>query len=148
MRICGRCGNDFEGGGDCPYCGAFEMPSAGGRRKKPKKIVTLNLEKGLPRVEEAVASLDRQIAAARMEGVTLMRVIHGWGSTGTGGKIKAAVHLQLGAHTRSRNVRGFLPGERYSELTSGGKNLLASYPSLRSTLRSDRENPGITFVEL
>jgi hypothetical protein len=148
MRICGRCGNDFEGGGDCPYCGAFEVPSVGGRRRKPKRIVTLNLEKDLPRVEEALAALDRQIAAARMEGVTLIRVIHGWGSSGTGGKIRTAVRRQLETNARTRHIRGFLPGERYSESTSGGRNLLATHTSLRASLRTDRENPGITFVEL
>jgi hypothetical protein len=147
MRICGRCGNDFEGGGDCPYCGAFEPSSAGGRRRNAKRIVTLNLEKDLPRVEEALAALDRQIASARMEGVTLIRVIHGWGSSGAGGKIRTAVRQQLDRAARTHHIRTFLPGERYSELTSSGKNLLATHPSLRASLRTDRENPGITFVE-
>jgi hypothetical protein len=124
------------------------MPSAGGRSRKPKRIVTLNLEKGLPRVEDALASLDRQIAAARMEGVALIRVIHGWGSSGTGGTIRTAVRGQLESHARTRHIRSFLPGERYSESSSGGRNLLAAHPSLRASLRTDRENPGITFVEL
>jgi len=147
MSVCSTCGNEIPGAGECPFCGAVQH-GAGPRRNKGGGIVTVNLERGLPTVDEALAKLDREIGSARMRGVRLIRVIHGWGSSGTGGKIKPAVLRWLETHRRAGKIRGFVAGDDYSEDTNRGRAILAAYPSLRSSLRTDRGNPGITFVEV
>lgn len=99
-------------------------------------------------MEDALARLDREIAGARMKGIQLIRLVHGWGSSGKGGAIKAAVQTHLESLARKRTIRSVTRGDDYSELTNSGRRILAAYPSLRASLRTDRENPGITFVEL
>jgi len=148
MNVCATCGNEKEAGGRCPFCGAWQSVATAIRPKERRSVATVNLEQGLPLVEDALAKLDREIASARMRGVRLLRLIHGWGSSGSGGGIRAAVHERLASLLRSRKIRGFIPGDEYSEDTNRGRTLLTSYPSLRSSLRTDRENPGITFVEV
>ncbi len=148
MTTCGMCGNPFDAGSECPYCGTFQHTMSSGTSKRRRSIVTLNLETGKPGVEDALGKLDREIAAAKMKQIRLIRVIHGWGSSGSGGAIKMAVAAHLQGLLRQRTIRSFTPGDGYSDYTNAGRDLLSAYPSLRASLRTDRENPGITFVEV
>lgn len=142
------CGNEFESGSDCPYCGTFQHSVSSGPSRRKRTVLTLNLEHGKPIVADALERLDREIAAARMKQVRLIRVIHGWGSSGSGGAIKAAVQVHLQSLVRKGSIRAFTPGDAYSDHYNSGRHLLSAYPSLRASLRTDRENPGITFVEV
>jgi hypothetical protein len=83
-----------------------------------------------------------------MRGVRLIRIIHGWGSSGSGGHIRDAVRKVLAGYVRARRVRRFVSGEEYSEDTASGRELMAAHAALRQSLRTDRDNPGITFVEM
>lgn len=148
MTICAMCGNEFDGGSSCPFCGTFQHTISSGPSRRKRIIATLNLEQGKPVVADALGRLDRELAAARMKQVRLIRVIHGWGSSGTGGAIKAAVHSHLQSLVRKGNIRSFTIGDHYSDYSNDGRKLLSSYPQLRASLKTDRENPGITFVEV
>ena len=48
---------------------------------------------------------------------------------------------------KAGKISTFLPGEDYSKATNLGRNLMSRCPDLRSSERSDSQNPGITFVE-
>lgn len=147
MATCSTCGNDLGTSGRCPFCGAAQVGCAT-RKRSAARIVTVNLKQNRPVVDEAIAHLDREIAAARMGGVRLIRLIHGWGSSGAGGAIRDAVRRHLESLRRARRIQAFAPGDEFSEETNRGRELLRAYPALRSSLRTDRENPGITFVEV
>ena len=149
MKLCTTCGNEI--GDDvwrCPFCeerqDAAPPPS---RAQARGRIETLNLKEDRPTVEEALLRLDRELDAARAQGIALVRVIHGYGSSGIGGDIKAAVRRRLAARRHARRLRGFMAGEDYSDRTPAGRHLLAAHPGLRAALRTDRANPGITLVE-
>lgn len=99
-------------------------------------------------MEEALARLERELQSGKRNGVALIRVVHGYGSSGTGGKIRTACRQHLTAKRKMKTIRGFLPGDDYSDTTQAGRALLSTHPRLRSSLRTDSRNPGITFVEL
>ena len=99
-------------------------------------------------VDEALATLSLELNLARSQGVKILRIIHGYGSSGTGGKIKEAVIQELASLSRAGRVHAYVVGDRYSEHTPQGRDLLTQFPGLGSTLASDRHNPGITFVQL
>lgn len=146
MKLCTTCGNEIEDASwKCPFCEELQTPAG---KTRGRDVATLNLEKGLPAVDEALDKLDRDLVSHRQSGIKLVRVIHGWGSSGTGGKIKQAVRKRLSSAARRKAIREFLPGENYSKTTNAGRKLLAAHPSLRSSLRSGSDNPGITFVEI
>ena len=162
MNICSVCGNEFEGfTASCPYCGSpagegpvqanpFSMPSGAKKVRKAggQKILTVNIESGMPDVAQALLQLDMKLGVARQQGVALVKVIHGWGSSGAGGRIKAALPRHLADLRRRRVIRGFVSGDQFAVSTRQGAALIDRYPVLKESMHTDRKNPGITFVEL
>lgn len=147
MKDCTECGNPIDDFRSlCPFCNSHQTGGAA-RTSKKKTYDTVNLEQGLPSVEEAVRKLERKIGYAK-DSVKVLRVIHGWGSSGAGGKIKTQVHRRLEIMKQQSKIKSFLPGEEYSDRTNAGRDLVKKYPDLKKTLRSDSENPGISFVEI
>ena len=119
------------------------MRKAGGQ-----KILTVNIESGMPDVAQALLQLDMKLGVARQQGVALVKVIHGWGSSGAGGRIKAALPRHLADLRRRRVIRGFVSGDQFAVSTRQGAALIDRYPVLKESMHTDRKNPGITFVEL
>jgi len=101
----------------------------------------------MPPVDEAIDILSRELALARKQGVKVLRVIHGYGSSGTGGEIKKAVIQKLASLPSASRVHSYVSGDQL-EGTNKGRNLLNRFPGLKSKLLSDRNNPGITLVQL
>jgi hypothetical protein len=143
------CGNDIpERVRICPFC---ERPQEAARvqpRRGRDDVVTVSVKDGMPTAAAAVGHLDLRLQTVRAAGGGLVRVIHGWGSTGQGGAIRTAVRNHLSALQRRGQVRAYVPGEDYSEVDGAGRRLRERYPSLRSSIATDSLNPGITFVEV
>jgi hypothetical protein len=99
-------------------------------------------------VEEALERLERELRQAKTNGAKLLRIVHGYGSSGVGGKIKGRLTKRLPQLLHQNKIQNYVEGEGYSDRTNAGNDLLSRYPKLRSSLHSDSENPGITFVEL
>ena len=128
----------------CPYCGApvsFRAPA----KSAATEIATLNLKRGLPTVDEAMLRLDRELDAALAGGAKVVRIIHGWGSSGKGGGIRDEARRRLTVLLRNRRIGLIVHGEDVGAQTVAGRQLFARAPGLRET-RSDHANPGITFV--
>ena len=148
MKPCDVCGEPIApGSAVCPYCEAPQAPAAGARAAGPA-VRNVDIEAGLPTVAEALRRLEAQLDRARADGVRVVRVVHGWGSRqGGGGKIRPAVRQWLQGQLDARRIRAVLPGDRYVPARPDGRDFLRRHPALRDSERSDRENPGITFVE-
>ncbi len=157
MKNCTTCGNQIQSSArQCPYC---EQPQAiVSREPKPKPkpkskakskrtLVTVNLEEGRPFVEDALRRMDRQFHEARLGGTAVVRLIHGYGSSGTGGAIKQAVRTELEAALRHGTIKQYVSGEDYQH-SAIGRNLRSRFSELKECLRTDQENPGITLVEV
>jgi len=148
MRICDTCGESIAASERlCPYC---ESPQAfvGSSGDCGEPLRTLNIEAGMPTVAEAIHRLEVQMDRARADGVRLVRVIHGWGSnTGGRGRIRAAARQWLQRQLEERRIRTLVLGDHYTHTTPEGRDFQRRHPALRSSERSDRENPGICFVE-
>jgi len=112
------------------------------------QVTTLHLKQDMPTVADAVRQLELSLTGLRGTRTRVVKVVHGYGSTGKGGAIAPAVRRHLRTLQARGWIRGFVPGEDYSEFSEAGRSLLARYPSLKPAFRSDRENPGITMVEL
>lgn len=149
MKICETCGNEIEAGAwKCPFCEADAKPILPQPGTSAPRIVTINLKADLPVVAEALRRLGVQLEAARSRGANLVRVIHGYGSGGSGGKIKEAARRRLRRLASEGRIRRMIAGEDYSKSGREGRSLLKAYPPLKNSLRTDTRNRGITFVEL
>lgn len=109
---------------------------------------TLNLEAGLPSIDEARRRLLAEMETARKDGIRLLKVVHGWGSSGQGGKLGPAIRKSLRLRIKEGNASSLVPGERFSSDTLEGRALVERYPALRRDRDFNRANPGITIVEL
>jgi len=109
------------------------------------KVVELNLETGLPLVADAIRILTNALMTYRRIGCRAVIVIHGYGSTGIGGGIKAAVRKQLGDSSLSGIVRAYVGGEEWPLKKKEFLNIchdLANYDAVIA------HNAGVTVVLL
>ncbi len=150
MKECDVCGNEIPDHADpCPFCETPQRKKGAASEGTPRHwIVTVNLEEGMPTVEKALSQLDAALQRARTSGVRLVRVIHGYGSTGVGGRLREAVRIQLSHLSRCKRIRMFIPGEERSPRSAEIRRLMKRYPRLARSERTDTKNPGITLVEL
>jgi len=114
-------------------------------QSKPQ-VYTANLELNMPTSDFALKHLDMVIATAKTQGHRAIKVIHGYGSSGTGGKIKSAVHKKLTAYTTSGKIKGFIKGEEFSPFESAAQKWIISIPSLTTDRDYIKCNQGISIV--
>ena len=127
-----------------------EEPDPGIRKSSPRRalIADLNLEEGMPTVEEAVGRMMIGFQELRASGVRLVRVIHGYGSTGRGGKICVGVRKELSALKARRRIREFAAGEDFGPFSAESRLIAEKYPEAVRDPDYGRGNPGITVVML
>jgi hypothetical protein len=111
-------------------------------------IKTINIKSDLPSVHEALQRLDREIALARQQKHSLLKVIHGYGSTGAGGDIRTAVQRRLIELAQAGQIRDCIFGENWSKSDAATWRLLLAQSDLKSDLDLGRRNQGITVVLL
>jgi len=144
MMFCEICGNEIEADvKQCPFCGAAAEVSFP-RQALPQRFV--NLERGMPSVDQALALLARELDQARSERCRVLTLIHGYGSSGRGGVIRQEVRARLQYLKHSAAINDLLPGEDFSTRTGSGRQLLRRFPILRQHSDLNRANPGITLV--
>ncbi len=109
---------------------------------------TINLESGLPSLDEARRKLLAEMDKARREGVKLLKVVHGYGSSGAGGKLCAGIRKSLRLRVKEGKAVTVVPGERFSSDANESRELVKRYPALRGDRDFNRMNLGVTIVEL
>jgi hypothetical protein len=100
----------------------------------------------MPLVREALQRLDRELSLARQEKTTLLKIVHGYGSTGEGGEIRVAVQKSLVEMKQTGQIRGYIFGENWSKSDEATWKLLQSHVELKSDSDLGRHNRGITIV--
>src|SRR5690606_36375658 len=91
MKPCTTCGNDIaDDAWRCHWCGSQQTGAAPRPRRKRPRIVTVDLEADRPTVAQAMRRMESELMAARTLGARVVRLIHGYGSSGTGGRIRTA----------------------------------------------------------
>ena len=113
-----------------------------------KAIPRLNLEDGMPLVEEAISRMNMGIQEMRVSREKTVKLIHGYGSTGTGGKIRTGVRNELAGMKRRKLIRDFIPGEEFGPLDAASRKLAESSAAVTRDPDWGRMNPGITIVIL
>jgi len=146
-KDCERCGNPIPAQAfTCRFCGISQ--SLENFPKTVERVVIANLENGMPTVEQALERFRRRLSEASASGAKVLKVIHGYGSSGRGGKIRDAVRRELGRMLARGEVAAVVAGEEYSSTTIAGRDLLSRFKELKATERPDSSNHGITLVEL
>ena len=108
----------------------------------------MNLKSDMPSVQQALQRLDREIGLARQEKHLLLKVVHGYGSTGAGGDIRIAVQRRLHELSESGEIRGCIFGENWSKSDAEAWRLLQARSELKADVDLGRRNQGITIILL
>lgn len=145
---CEVCGNISETASPlCPFCGHRTEKK---NRFTGKSFVhrTINLEEGRPVVELALHRMTEIVDDGARSGVTIITLIHGYGSSGKGGVIRSECRKMLDYMKSRGQIADFIPGEDFSKRSGRGKSLLRRYPQLSSDKNLGKSNRGITLVVL
>lgn len=109
---------------------------------------TVNLKEDMPLVNQALMRMDRELALARAEGCGLVKLIHGYGSTGAGGEIRIAVQKRLREMSEAGQIRGFIFGEDWAKSDERAWKIVCARKELKLDRDLGKSNRGITVVEL
>jgi len=102
----------------------------------------------MPTVSEALQQLDRELARARQSGCGVLKLVHGYGSTGAGGEIRIAAQRRLADMASRGEIRACIFGEDWSKSDERAWALVNDRPELKRDTDLGRRNPGITIVVL
>ena len=111
-------------------------------------MAKLNLEKGMPFVEEALDRLNLGLQEMRYNHEKTVKLIHGYGSTGRGGKIRTGVRNELADMKRRKMIREYIPGEDFGPLDASSRKLAEQDKRVTRDPDYGRMNHGITIVVL
>ena len=111
-------------------------------------ILEINIKNDMPTVDVALTRLEMVLRPYGKKS-KLIKIVHGYGSTGVGGKIRTAVRQKLQSKKTSGSIKDFIPGEEFSMFGSATQKALALYhKELTEDRDYNRSNEGITVVVL
>lgn len=106
----------------------------------------INLELGYPTVDEALRRLRSELDAARHLHSPAVKLIHGYGSSGKGGKIRTAVRKELREELAQGKIAAVIRGEDFSIFDETTRRAFSRCGALRQDPDLDGSNNGLTFV--
>jgi len=122
------------------------------RQKEDQEISGLlrevNIKSGMPIVDDAIKRVTYNIKNAKPMGVSVLKLIHGYGSTGKGGGIRTEVRKYLERLESRREIKGFIIGEKFSIFDEDTRKAFLVCDELRRDSDLERHNNGITIVIL
>ncbi len=111
-----------------------------------RAFITVNLEVGMPTVDTALRRLSGELATARAHGVIAVKLIHGYGSSGTGGRLRVAIQQELERLKGKKAITGWIPGDKWEIFNPEAIRFLDACDTLRSDRDLGRHNNGISMV--
>lgn len=108
----------------------------------------VNLERGMPTVQAALSLLALELRRSRSMGDTALKIIHGYGSTGKGGKIRVQARDRLERMKGAGEIRGYIPGEEFSIFNPATLEAFRRCGALRKDPDLERHNNGVTIILL
>jgi len=143
---CPRCANPcVKTDALCPYCGETLADTPVSKTFCYRQV---NIKEGMPFAGEALARLKNGIQVARAQGVRVLSVVHGYGSSGKGGVIRDECRKYLDVLRQNGQIADCVYGENLGKRAPQGKNLLKRFPQLDNYRDCQVSNPGITVVVL
>lgn len=109
-------------------------------------IRTYNIEAGFPTLDEARRLVSEEIKQARRQGVKVLKVIHGYGSSGKGGVLCIGLRKSFRLRKKEGVIKDFIAGEDFSIFEEATLALLEAIPELRGDPDLNAINEGVTIL--
>lgn len=108
----------------------------------------VNLKYDMPTVDDAIRRVTYNIKNAGPMGVSAIKLIHGYGSTGKGGSIRTETRKYLERQKSRRQIKDFIAGEDFSIFDDATRKAFLVCDELRRDSDLERHNNGVTIVIL
>ena len=108
----------------------------------------VNIKSDMPTVDDAIRRITYNIRNGKSYGAAAVKIIHGYGSTGSGGKIRIEARRYLQGQKNKGFIKDFIPGEDFSIFDEGTRNAFQVCDELRKDSDLERHNNGVTIVIL
>jgi len=102
----------------------------------------------MPSVEQARARLQTELCIAQQSGLKVLKLIHGYGSSGVGGDLRIALQSTLRQMAQRHEIRDCIYGENWRTSDERTWELLKRMPELKSDSDLGKGNKGMTIVVL
>lgn len=127
----------------CPHCSSTALPILS------SDTIELNIKQDGPYVDEALERLTEYLRKSLEVGIKAIVLIHGYGSSGEGGRIKWAIHDALENNRYSDRVDEYYFGEDVAYGSHAYHALHKRRPGLKRYLKRFKEgNAGMTVLLL
>ena len=108
----------------------------------------VNIKYDLPTVDAAIKRITFNIRNGVSSGISAVKIIHGFGSTGSGGKIRTEARRYLESQKHRGLIHDYIPGEKFSIFDDATRKAFQYCDQLRRDSDLERHNNGITIVIL
>ncbi|MGE4353351.1 MAG: hypothetical protein AB7D36_04610 [Oscillospiraceae bacterium] len=108
----------------------------------------VNIKFDMPTSSDAIKRVTYNIRNGAGWGCTAIKFIHGYGSSGKGGKIRTEVRRYLENEKRCGRIRDYIPGENFSIFDENTRRAFLLCDALRRDPDLERHNNGVTIVML
>ena len=102
----------------------------------------------MPVLDEARRLVIEEIRRAKRERVRVLKVIHGYGSSGKGGALCVGLRKPFGLRKKEGIIKEFIAGEDFSIFNDPVLALLEAVPEMRGDPDLNATNEGITIIWL
>lgn len=117
-------------------------------QKKEEFMRLIDLKDNVYSVEYALAIVEIEIENARREGLTALKVLHGYGSHGRGGAIMLNLRRQLRLWKKSGFVVNYFGGDKWDLFDKDSQKILMQDKNIVGDEDLGRANPGITIIQI
>ena len=107
------------------------------------KVKEINIERGNPTVETATRDMVNRLTTAKATGYKAVILVHGYGSSGTGGAIKIAVKGKLKERSMSGIVRDAAGGEEWMNRKKAFTDVCPQLKDFHPVIEGNR---GVTVI--
>lgn len=107
---------------------------------------TYNVEADFPSLDEARRQVIEEIRKSKREGVRVLKIIHGYGSSGKGGKLNHGLRKSFALRKKEGAIKDFVPGEDFTVFNPVVLELLEAVPALRADPDLAATNEGVTLL--
>lgn len=108
----------------------------------------VNIKYDMPTASDAVKRVTYNIRNGKSWGCSAIKFIHGYGSSGKGGRIRTEVRRYLEEQKRKGMIRDYIPGENLSIFDEATRQAFVYCDDLRRDSDMERHNNGVTVVVL
>lgn len=108
----------------------------------------VNIKADLPTASDAIKRITYNIRNGKDWGAGAIKIIHGYGSSGKGGKIRTEARRYLDDQKHKGMIRDYIKGEDFSIFDEGTRQAFVHCDELRKDSDLERHNNGVTIVIL